>query len=64
MVCLILHQRYEKRYAQYESLLNLEDPDEVEVLANSANGDSISRDTSVTSSVDSPIKNICMLDLI
>ncbi|XP_076059011.1 integral membrane protein GPR155 homolog anchor isoform X2 [Oratosquilla oratoria] len=26
MVCLILHQRYERRYSQYESLLNLDDP--------------------------------------
>ncbi|KAK7068809.1 hypothetical protein SK128_020429, partial [Halocaridina rubra] len=28
MVCLILHQRYERRYAQYESLLNIDDPDD------------------------------------
>ncbi|KAG0722565.1 Integral membrane protein GPR155 [Chionoecetes opilio] len=27
LVCLILHQRHEKRYAQYESLLNMDDPD-------------------------------------
>ncbi|XP_050702655.1 LOW QUALITY PROTEIN: integral membrane protein GPR155-like [Eriocheir sinensis] len=27
MVCLILHQRHEKRYAQYESLLNQDDAD-------------------------------------
>ncbi|XP_066945138.1 lysosomal cholesterol signaling protein isoform X2 [Macrobrachium rosenbergii] len=28
MVCLILHQRHEKRYAQYESLLNLDDSED------------------------------------
>ncbi|XP_045108836.1 integral membrane protein GPR155-like isoform X2 [Portunus trituberculatus] len=27
MVCLILHQRHEKRYAQYESLLHMDDGD-------------------------------------
>lgn len=29
MVCLILHQRHERRYAQYESLLNLDDADDI-----------------------------------
>ncbi|KAK3853959.1 hypothetical protein Pcinc_018287 [Petrolisthes cinctipes] len=36
MVCLILHQRYERRYAQYESLLNMDDPDEPRSSAGSS----------------------------
>lgn len=50
MVCLILHQRHERRYAQYESLLNLDDSDDQRSCS--------PRGSPRTSTVDAPRINI------
>nr|XP_045596730.1 integral membrane protein GPR155-like isoform X2 [Procambarus clarkii] len=50
IVCLIFHQRHERRYAQYESLLNLDDSDDPRSRT--------PRGSPRTSTVDAPKLNI------